>query len=193
MKKNNLRNIKKEANNLDMDKIDVGSFWESLFLCGPAVTQYCESIDKEMKDMTTFAYSACVGFMEQYDRITENINVKKQLLDLRKTFVNWYKKLNDVQKRVCKEYTIRRYMKLNAKVGGRPGQQLLTKEDRRIMVGLISSFRGSVRREFKMNEKELIRNPYIYKLYTRLAYKKEYNRKKGVAHHDSSTNERCYC
>ena len=193
MKKITLRNIKKESKNLDMDKIDVGSFWESLFLCGPAITQYCKSIDREMDDMTTFAYSACVGFMDQYDRIMENINVKKQLLDLRKVFVNWYVKLSDAQKECCKKYTIKRYEKLDGKIGGRPGQQLLTKEDRRTMSEMIHSFRDSVRREFKMNEKELLRNPYIYKLYTRITYRKEYNRTKGVVHHDSSTNERCYC
>lgn len=193
MKKINLRNLKAEAKNLDMDKIDVGSFWESLFLCGPAAIQFCKGVDKEMNNITSFAYSSCFKPMDQYDRIIENINVKKQLLDLRQTFADWYKALSDFEKKCCKDYVVKRFRKLNGEIGGRPGQHLHAKDIRKTMTDLISSFRDRVKQAYNLKEKELLRNPYIYKLYLRIAYKNERDRIKGEKQHDRSTNERCYC
>lgn len=181
MNKISLRNLKKEAKNIDIEKMDVGSFWESLLLCGPAVTQFCKSIDKEMNDITTFAYSACIEPLEQYNHIVENMSIKSQLLTIRKVFADWYVKLSDDEKKCCKDYVIWRYKKLDGRIGGRPGNAvILNKKERDAIRNLILSFRNRVKATFDLNEKNLIRNPYIYTLYAKIAYRKEYNRVKGV-------------
>ena len=83
---------------------------------------------------------------------------------------------------------------MDGRIGGRPGNAMLSGDMNRTVSKMINSFRNRIQVAFKLNEKELIRNPYIYRLYTKIAYRKEYNRRnEGETAYDNSTNERCYC
>lgn len=194
MKIRDLKNLKKEAKNLDIKEIDIDSFWESLLLCLPTIKQFCKHINKEMDNITSFSYTSCLGAMDQYDRIVDNIVIKSQLIHLYKTIVKWYVKLNDKEKQCYKEYVIRGHGKIDNVINGRPVKRLFCRRNNKIMKQLIPSFKNNIEAAFDYDAKELIKNPFIYKLYNKVVYKKDnYYGNRGGVEHDNSTNERCYC
>ena len=184
------RNLKINIKDIDMGTIDEESFGESLLACFPKIDEFCESIDSKINFMAMISFIPYSNSMAQYNDIIENMEIKNQLLELRRTVKLWSKGLTSKQKKLYHEY----FVKNNT----RKYQQERRYEYRRNLdiLPMVRQFMWHLRLVSICDEKSLIKNPYIYRMYSIIKRRNEHIRncgfayKKGERNHDSSTNEK---
>ena len=181
----NKRNLK----NINVNKIDADSFGESLLFCAPQAKDFCRYIDIKIARMAHVSFIPWTSAGYQYDQIIDSIYDKTQLINLYNIFVDWYKRLDEKQKRLYKAYFIRK--------SGKIYQEIMQKNYRkdRFIIPMIHSFINYIQIKLDFEARELIKNPYIYSTYIKVRKnnKKALRKNKGGSRHDNSANERCDC
>ena len=175
---------------IDINKMDMDTFGESLLLCAPHVKTFCQYIDDKILKMANTPFIPYVSAVEQYDKIIESIMVKKELIAFFKIFKKWYLGLNMQKRKIYKSYFVKK-----------EGETYDCKSYRksRTIMSMVHSFLAYIKVSTEYDERELVRNPYIYGTYketlrkNKAARKRGYAAKKGGNDHDDTANERCHC
>lgn len=186
MEKKKLNNAK----NINLNKIDMDTFGESLLLCAPHVKTFCQYIDEKILRMANTPFIPYVSAAEQYEKVIESMMVKRELITFFKIFKKWYLGLSTQKRKL--------YIMYFVKKEGLTWDDKPYRKDRAIMP-MIRSFVTYLKATTEFDERELVRNPYIYGTYrdtlknNKAAKKRGLAAKKGGTGHDNSANERCHC
>lgn len=162
------RKLKYELKNFDMDSLELDTFGESLLLCIPRIKKICKHIDNQVHDMAVTAFIPYMTAMDQYNAIIDNMLLKSELMNLYRLCVEWYRELSDDYKKIFKAYFIKHQRKSSIDI-------MAQRTVCRAIDKMTRSFVEYLRTMLDGNEKELIKNPFIYKIYiTRLKSKENY-------------------
>ena len=183
--------LKLNVSNVEMNQINYDFFCESLLTSIPKIEETCKRIDASIKRMckTMPPYSyrlfRAMGYsvppygaaLEYYDAVIEEINYKRDLVDIYSLFMKWYGKLSDRDKNIYVKYFIHdKYCRL------------------KVISDMVHSFEVYLQLNSDLKIKNLMKNPYLYKNYISTLEKSKRinkpNRKEND--HDSTTNEKCY-
>ena len=206
-------------NEFNVNEIDSDTLSESLMLCALKAKKLCKNSDAIINRLALTEYIPYVSTEEQCNAIIDEIQIKKELLDLREILKCWYKKLTDEQKMICKTYFLRvtgRLAKEKEKRGFDPSPIVVLRSYRRdrYVLYMIRSFMNAFNAKSNFAISELLTNPFVLSEYSivltrnkgRLNHAKKTavtkakktavtkaKKRQGGRNHDNSTNERCHC
>ena len=173
---------------INIDEIDNNSFYESLFANIAKIPKTCRRIDEQINHIASVPHMSMMTTIEQFEAIVDLMNIKKELINVYKTFMNWYEELPDMFKKLYATYFVKKDHVLC--------EQLLHGSYYRIencISSLLKDFRTYLKVNSKINKSELIKYPFIYNLYVNTCLKnKTKGKRKGASKHDNSTDERRY-
>lgn len=170
MKNKNLKYIK----DIDMGKVDFDSFNESLLANVLQVKKNCRRIDTQINCLASVSFIPWFATMNHYEAIMEKMAIKKEILDIRDTFVYWYRKLSDKEKKLFTAYFVMKDVRLCKQITN--NSNYYTQK----ILPLARSFMRSVKAISNYDEEELIKNPFIYNSYISTLRKNESYKKKRV-------------
>lgn len=186
----NIFKTKYNVENIELDKIDDDSFYESLLVSILKIKNECKYIDVQIKRIGSISYIPGMSTLEQYEALIDLSNAKVKLINLYKAFSEWFKSLTYEQQRMYIMCFIKRDVKTSEQI--KPWVVYKHK------TAILNNFMKYMKTKAKLNESELIKCPLIHSLYTstynkNLIYKKRGLRmNKGDTEHDNSGNEKCH-
>ena len=181
------KKLKNEIKNFDITTVDTETFGESLLGIVPKIKKICKHLDEQVYKTALISYMPFVTVTEQFDEIMDKIFIKSELMTLYKVTAKWYSGLTDKQKKFYRYYFVKRDERTSRKI-------LKNSQFRvRYLSPMIRSYMDRVRKEFRFNELNLLRNPYIYKSYIKVSNMTDINGGKGGRKHDNTANERRNC
>lgn len=184
----NIYLTKYNVKNVNMDELDNASFYESLFANIVKIPKACRRIDEQINHIAGVPYMSIMTTMEQFDAVIDLMNIKKELIKLYKTFVNWYDEQPDMIKKLYAAF----YIKKDHDLCERLSHSSQHKVDRLISV-LLNDFKVYLKVNSKLNKSELIKYPFVYNLYVNTHIKnKTKGKNKGECEYDDSADERRY-
>lgn len=163
-----------DIENIDMTEIDDSSFGESLLTCAAKTKFNCELIDKQINCKAIVSYVPTKTTMEQCEDIVEILHTKIELIRLYRTFIKWYKGLADRQKKLYIAYFVKKDYELCRQITHNGHYH------RRYIVPMSRDFVSYITVKSKLDENDLIRNPFIYDSYSHILDRKELRRLKAT-------------
>lgn len=179
--KNNFLKIIPTRN--DLEQIDYDLFCESLLVSIPQIENICKHIDSAVRHMCTtnipnnypiyqalgYSVDSYSSASEYANAVVEEINYKRDLLVVHHLFMQWYGNLKDKNKNLYLRNFVRNEHYQESRIPA-----------------MVQSFVKYLLIFSDVTMRDLMTNPYLYKIYKEEVINKK---KKGEKKHDCSTNE----
>ena len=165
MKHNKLKWILDATEN-DLKYVNIDYFCESLFLSILNTKDNLKQLDIKTKRIAC-AFVPYDRIIDCYDNIIKRVATKQELLIIYKTFVDWFKTLDEKYKKIFIAYYIRKDNKLCERVA--KSSHFRSK----YIKGMGYSFLGYLKMMTDFNTKKLLKNPYIYNMYVKVWVNRE--------------------